>query len=178
MTLVDAFQQALAAEHRAVYLYEYAGGRASAYVGKGLAARCFTEWRHHQQLRSWLESQIARLGATPVAAELTYPAPDVTSARQVREVAQDAEQGCLVAWLAVVPVADPSSAHRDTALTNVSGAGVRAVSFGAEPQGLPGLRAAAEASPTPTSTPTTTPTRTVTVTPDVTPEVTGGSSSS
>ncbi len=155
MSLVGALQQALAAEHRAVYLLEYAGGRAAAYVGKGLTKRLYTLWRDHQELRGWLEAAIADLGAQPVAAELTYSAPDVTTARQARSVARDAEHRCLIDWLAVVAEADPASEIRTKAMSVYTATALRELSFGAGPQALPGLRAASTApgtvSPSPSS---------------------------
>ena len=139
MTVVEALQRALAAEHQAVYLYEYAGGRAASYAGKGLAKRLYGAWSDHQELRTWLETTVSGLGAHPVAAELVYPTPNVTTVQKAKSVAKRAERDCLIAWLEVVAAADPGSEIRSHALTCYSQAGLRGVSFGARPQALPGL---------------------------------------
>lgn len=98
---IQALQAALAAEHAAVYGYGVAGAMLSG-AGQALA---LTDWKVHQEARDILQAMIAKLGATPVAADAAYELPfTVHDARSARLLAAALEEGVTQAYLGLVAV--------------------------------------------------------------------------
>jgi hypothetical protein len=96
---VQALQAALAAEHAAVYGYGVAGAMLSG-ADQALALR---DWKAHQEARDILQAMIAKLGATPVAADAAYELPfTVHEARSARLLAAALEEGVTQAYLGLV----------------------------------------------------------------------------
>jgi hypothetical protein len=101
---IAALQNALAAEHAAVYGYGVAGALLS---GADLA-NAKADWNAHQLARDNLEAMLTRRGATPVAASPAYRLPfAVGSAAAARRLAAVIEDGVTRSYLAMVAVSDP-----------------------------------------------------------------------
>ncbi|WP_328451545.1 MULTISPECIES: ferritin-like domain-containing protein [unclassified Amycolatopsis] len=109
---VDPLQQALAAEHAAVWVYGLVGAFLPADFGeaeKGGVAE-------HALRRDLLQTMLAGAGATPVAPEPAYnPKKPVTDTASAALVVATAEADCASAWLAVVNHTDDAGL-RTTAL--------------------------------------------------------------
>ncbi|WP_410619850.1 ferritin-like domain-containing protein [Amycolatopsis sp. cmx-8-4] len=109
---VDPLQQALAAEHAAVWVYGLVGAFLPADFGeaeKGGVAE-------HALRRDLLQTMLAGAGATPVAPEAAYnPKKPVTDTASAALVVATAEADCASAWLAVVNHTDDAGL-RKTAL--------------------------------------------------------------
>jgi hypothetical protein len=102
---IAALQNALAAEHAAVYGYGVAGALLS---GADLV-HAKSDWNAHQLARDNLEAMLTRLGATPVAASAAYRLPfSVGSAAAARRLAAALKQGVTSAYLAMVAVSNPN----------------------------------------------------------------------
>lgn len=102
---IPALQAALAAEHAAVYGYGIVGAM---LAGAGRAA-ALNDWKLHQDARDTLQAMVAKLGATPVAADVAYGLPfAVRDARDARRLAATLEDGVTQAYLGLVAVADPT----------------------------------------------------------------------
>lgn len=100
---ITALQNALAAEHAAVYGYGVVG----AMLSGADQATARTDWIAHQEARDTLEAMLGKLGATPVAASPAYRLPfPVTDAATARKLAVFLEDGVTRAYLAVVAVPD------------------------------------------------------------------------
>jgi hypothetical protein len=100
---IAALQNALAAEHAAVYGYGVAGSLLS---GADLV-HAKSYWNAHQLARDNLEAMLARLGATPVAASAAYDLPfAVSTAAAARRLAAHLENGVTSAYLAMVAVSN------------------------------------------------------------------------
>ena len=99
MSGLRALQEALAAEHAAVYGYGVAG----AHLSGGRQAMARQLWLAHMQARDTLTAMIRASGGTPVATqafyELPFPVHDAASALQL---AAHLEDGVTAAYLAVV----------------------------------------------------------------------------
>jgi hypothetical protein len=102
---VAALQNALAAEHAAVYGYGVVG---SMLAGTAQAdARA--DWTAHRVARDTLITMLTNLGATPVAASPAYRLPfAVTNAQSAEQLAVALEDGVTRAYLGVVAVNDPT----------------------------------------------------------------------
>jgi hypothetical protein len=122
---VDALQQALSAEHAAVWVY----GLVSAFlpdsfgdaIDKGMAA--------HRARRDATERLLAAAAVTPDAAEPAYVTPKpVTSQTSAIAVLVVAETDATVAWRAVLDRADDPGV-RQAALESLTEAAVRATTW-------------------------------------------------
>lgn len=93
--IVAAWQNALAAEHRAFFAYALLGPRLPADQQQ-LARACYAG---HRALRDATQAAIAATGRTPVAPHADYPdLYPVTTSGQARAVAIRVEQACADAW--------------------------------------------------------------------------------
>ena len=102
---IAALQNALAAEHTAVYGYGVAGAQLS---GADLA-NAKADWNAHRLARDNLTAMLTGLGATPVAASPAYRLPlAVGSAAAARRLAAALEEGVTSAYLAMVAVSNPN----------------------------------------------------------------------
>lgn len=103
LNAVSALQDALAAEHAAVYGYGVAG----AMLAGAQRSEARADWHAHLLARDTLEVMISGLGATPVAASPAYRLPfPVTGANSARRLAAVLEEGVTRAYLVVVAVSD------------------------------------------------------------------------
>jgi hypothetical protein len=102
---IAALQNALAAEHAAVYGYGVAGAQLR---GADLA-NAKADWNAHQLARDNLEAMLTRLGATPVASSAAYDLPFAVSTQAAaRRLAAELENGVTRAYLAMVAVSNPN----------------------------------------------------------------------
>lgn len=93
--LVDAWQDALAAEHQAVFGYALLGPKLS---GAGLQ-RAVSCSNAHEALRDVTSSALAAAGHIPVAARPDYPALyPVAGPAAARRLAVRLEDDCAAAW--------------------------------------------------------------------------------
>jgi hypothetical protein len=93
--LVDAWQAALAAEHRAVFGYGVLGPRLDA-AGAALAR---TDQAAHETLRDGATAAMGRRGIAPQAPAADYPdLGPITTPTQARTVALGLETGTAAAW--------------------------------------------------------------------------------
>ena len=102
---ITALQDALAAEHAAVYGYGVVG----AMLTGAARAEARADWLAHQMARDNLEAMLTELGATPVAASPAYRLPfAVTGAASAKRLAAALENGVTGAYLGLVAVNDPA----------------------------------------------------------------------
>ncbi|MCP2169621.1 ferritin-like domain-containing protein [Goodfellowiella coeruleoviolacea] len=119
---VDGLQQALAAEHAAVWSY----GLAAAFLGSASQAAAAEGSSVHQGRAEANERWIKGAGATPRAAEPAYVPPEqVTNATTAAAMLATVESDVCVAWRGVLERTD-DAALRGIALAALTDAAVRA----------------------------------------------------
>ncbi|GLW62723.1 hypothetical protein Arub01_09670 [Actinomadura rubrobrunea] len=119
---VDALQEALKAEHAAVYGYGVVGARLRGSLRRSAAML----WDAHRLQRDRLAAQISRRGARPVAAAAAYRLPvRVTSARTAAQLAAALEDGVLTAYAGLAGA--PEAALRTFAARAMQEAAARSV---------------------------------------------------
>ena len=137
MSPVDALQRALAAEHAALHVYGTLGARTSASATPTLFADITAGYNAHRARRDQLTARVRDHGEEPVAAEPAYelPAP-LDNPAQVTAAALDVERSCTAtyAWL----VGQTSGADRQWAVTALTEAAVRELTFRGSPEIFPG----------------------------------------
>jgi Domain of unknown function (DUF4439) len=102
---IAALQDALAAEHAAVYGYGVVG----AMLTGSQQADARADWTAHQYARDTLISMLTKLGATPVAASPAYSLPfAVTGAQSAVRLAATIENGVTRAYLGLVATSEPT----------------------------------------------------------------------
>jgi hypothetical protein len=102
---IAALQDALAAEHAAVYGYGVLGAMLTGTRQAGARA----DWTAHQVARDTLIAMLAKLGATPVAASPAYKLPfAVTGTKSAARLAATLENGVTRAYLGLVAVSNPT----------------------------------------------------------------------
>ena len=132
--MVPALQAALAAEDAAVFGYGVVGAH---LTGSRLAA-ARQDWTGHQEARDTLALMIARMGATPAAAQAFYQLPfRVRNASSAARLAAYLEDGVTRAYLGLVAVSNPRL-RRFGALA-MHDAAQRAASWRGSTQAFPGL---------------------------------------
>jgi hypothetical protein len=131
---VTALQNALAAEHAAVYGYGVAGAQ---LAGTGQSdARA--DWTAHRVARDNLTTMLSQLGATPVAASPAYRLPfPVTSPQAAARLAATLEEGVTRAYLALVAVSNP--ALRTFAAQAMQTSANRALAWSGTTRAFPGM---------------------------------------
>lgn len=134
--LVKALQEALGAEHAAVYAYGTIGGRLDAQSAP--QRRATKDYRTHLARRDRLTAQIAAAGAEPVAADPVYAMPGpVRSATQAAAVARQIEDRCAVFYARII--ASASGTERTYALGALTECATRSLRWGADSSALPGV---------------------------------------
>lgn len=123
-----AWQQALGAEHAAIFGYGRLGPRLDA-AGRALARAC---QRAHLAQRDATMTELAARGADPVRSLAGYPLPDrVESVAAARRLALNLEEAAATAWrfLLATAAAEPAAAAevRRAAITTLSATAVRAM---------------------------------------------------
>lgn len=135
---VAALQDALAAEHAAVFVYGALGAQTSQSRQPALYAHLTEAYRVHRSRRDDLLATIAASGTDPVAAEPGYQLPDDLGSPAVvsaRALALEEAASSTYAWL----VANTAGEDRAWAVAALLDAAVRALTFGGRPERLPGL---------------------------------------
>ena len=79
MTATDALQDALAAEHAAVYVFGVLGAQTSEVEQSTLFDSLLTAYEQHRSARDALVARIQELGVRPVAAAPAYELPNGVS---------------------------------------------------------------------------------------------------
>jgi rubrerythrin len=98
-TAVAALQNALAAEHAAIWCYAFA----IAFLSGPDATRAREDEGAHRELRNQVEETLTQLGAPPVSAQPAYATPQpVTDAGSAARLAMVAETDALAAWRSVL----------------------------------------------------------------------------
>ncbi|GAA0902144.1 ferritin-like domain-containing protein [Pseudonocardia zijingensis] len=98
-TAVAALQNALAAEHAAIWCYALA----VAFLSGADATRAREDEEAHRELRSQVEETLTQLGAPAVSAQPAYATPGpVTDSESAARVAVVAETDALAAWCSVL----------------------------------------------------------------------------
>ena len=133
---ITALQDALAAEHAAVYGYGVVGAM---LAGTELAdARA--DWTVHQYARDTLVSMLTKLGAIPVAASPAYTLPfAVTNAQSAVRLAVTVENGVTRAYLGLVATSNP--ALRAFAAQAMQASANRAAAWSGTTVAFPGMPA-------------------------------------
>ncbi|MFC9975034.1 DUF4439 domain-containing protein [Spirillospora sp. NPDC127200] len=145
MNTVNALQEALKAEHAAVYGYGALGAR----LRGTLQQHAKQLWDAHRAQRDALTARLTALGARPAPAAAAYRLPvDPVSPRSAADLAAALEDALLTAYVTLAGAADP--ALRTLAAKAMQEAMARAVRWRAatgRPQGpasaFPGLPSAA-----------------------------------
>ncbi len=131
---VTALQNALAAEHAAVYGYGIAGAQLAGTVQSDARA----DWTAHRVARDNLTTMLSKLGATPVAASPAYQLPfPVTSPQSAARLAATLEEGVTRAYLALVAVSNPTL--RTFAAQSMQTAANRALAWSGTTTAFPGM---------------------------------------
>ncbi|MGI5168284.1 ferritin-like domain-containing protein [Spirillospora sp. CA-253888] len=145
MNTVNALQEALKAEHAAVYGYGALGAR----LRGTLQQHAKSLWDAHRAQRDALTARLAALGARPASAAVAYRLPvDPVSPRSAADLAAALEDALVTAYVMLAGASDP--ALRTLAAKAMQEATARAVRWRAatgRPQGpapaFPGLPPAA-----------------------------------
>lgn len=135
---VDALQDALAAEHAAIWVY----GLSGAFMPDALNDRLAEATTAHQVRRDATERMLIDASAQPVPAEPGYLTPEpVTDASSAIRLAITAETDAAAAWRAVVELSPADPDLRAAALDALTEAAVRATRWrataGATPLTVP-----------------------------------------
>ncbi len=129
--LHPAWQQALAAEHQAVFGY----GLLGPHLESADTARAVAASDAHETIRNHTETAMAAAGLTPTAPRADYPAlypvPDAAAARRL---AVRLEDNCAAGWRALFAAASAASGHpagtlRAEAQRQLTAAAVRATQW-------------------------------------------------
>ena len=120
---VGALQDALAAEHAAVWVYGVAG----AFVSGALGSRLEEGVTAHQARRNATERMLIDAGAPPVSPEPGYLTPQpVTDAASAIQLVITAENDAAAAWRSVVERSPADPDLRGAAMEALTAAAVRA----------------------------------------------------
>lgn len=138
VAVASALQQALAAEHAAVYVEAALGGATSQTSSAQLYAALSQGYEAHRTQRDALIARLQQLGQAPVAAQAVYQVPgDLSTPARVRAAALETERRCTAIYAAVV--ADSAGDVRAESLRALNEAALRELQFGGEPEPFPGL---------------------------------------
>jgi hypothetical protein len=133
---IAALQDALAAEHAAVYGYGVVG----AMLAGTEQADARADWTAHQFARDTLITMLNTLGATPVAASPAYRLPfAVTSTKSATRLAVILENGVTQAYLGLVAISNPTL--RAFAARAMQASANRAVAWSGTTVAFPGMPA-------------------------------------
>jgi hypothetical protein len=98
-TAANALQDALAAEHAALWCY----GLVVVYLGPEQGAQARADAEAHRVLRGAVETTLTQIGARPVSAQPAYATPQpVIDAASAAALALVAETDALAAWRSVL----------------------------------------------------------------------------
>ncbi len=135
MTLLDALQATLAAEHVAVYGYGVCGGRLR---GTSQLAAITAAYDTHRSRRATLRELVTAANGSPVPAAAAYDIGDpITTPSQALALAVTVERGAAAAYADLVAAA--SGSLRSSASAWLAESAVRVLGWGAAPTTFPGL---------------------------------------
>lgn len=142
MTPTEALQDALAAEHAAIYVLGAVGARVSEATDGRLWQRVRDTYAVHRDRRDQLRAMVRAAGAEPVPAQVAYELPPAatsaaTSPAELQAAALAVESRCAAVYADAV--GSTSRASRQWALDALEDAAVRMVGLGADPEPFPGL---------------------------------------
>ncbi|ANN16314.1 hypothetical protein SD37_12080 [Amycolatopsis orientalis] len=124
----EAVQQALAAEHAAIWVY----GLVSAYLPAAFTGAVARGSAEHVKRRDVCERMLSGAGQAPAGPEAAYvPPKPVTEANSAMELVATAEADATAAWLGVIHRTD-DAALRTTALNALIGSARRGTAWRAE----------------------------------------------
>lgn len=133
-----AVQQALAAQHAALYTGAVLAARTSASAQPTLRSALSERWTEHRELRDQVEAMLRTAGEAPVAADPGYVMPGGSdSPAQVKQTAALVETRCTEAWSALVGHTEPGEL-RTWAMAQQRESAVRELVFGGNPVAFPG----------------------------------------
>jgi len=130
---ISRLQQALAAEHAAVYGYQVVAAR----VDAALRRRCVRAVDAHRAARDALTATIAAEGTAPIAALRGYVVPDATSPAAVQSFGAAIERRVATVYAEVVASTDGLT--RRVGLDGLRAAAVREATWTGAAPTLPGL---------------------------------------
>ncbi|MGN0065994.1 MAG: DUF4439 domain-containing protein [Nocardioides sp.] len=136
MSVLEALQEALAAEHAAVFTLATVGARTSASTQPVLQALLQEAYRQHRTQRDQLRLLVSDEGGEPVAALAAYEVTAPTSAAEVRRAAIGIETACTQTYASVV--ARTSGDERAWALSALTWSAALLVRLGDAPTAWPG----------------------------------------
>jgi hypothetical protein len=136
MTPLQALQEALAAEHAALYVYGVLGARTSESRQPVLYAQMVSGYRTHRRRRDQLTAMIAGRSAEPVAAEVAYEVPDTANASELNNAALRVERRIVRTFGSLVE--STAGAERRWALVALDQVAVRQVELRGTPEMFPG----------------------------------------
>ncbi len=124
----EAVQQALAAEHAAIWVY----GLVSAYLPAAFTSAVARGTAEHVKRRDVCERMLSAAGQPPTGPEAAYvPPKPVTDANSAMELVATSESDVTAAWLGVIDRTD-DTALRTTALNALIGSARRGTAWRAE----------------------------------------------
>ncbi|QVT79077.1 hypothetical protein ENKNEFLB_01457 [Nocardioides aquaticus] len=137
MTPREALQDALAAEHAAVWVHGLLGAQTSRSADPSLAARLDEAYTAHRDRRDRLTDLLVADDAEPVAALPAYDVPgDLATAAGVAQAALALERGCAAVWATVVE--STAGERRRLAVEVLTETAVRELDFRGTPEMFPG----------------------------------------
>ena len=137
MTPLEALQDALAAEHAAMYCYGVIGARMSAAAHPGLYTTMLDGFRLHRKRRDQLTSMINARGAEPVAAQVDYRMDDpLGNATELNNAALRVERRIARTFGQLIE--STAGAERRWALVALDQTAVRQVELRGTPEMFPG----------------------------------------
>lgn len=132
MSDVDLLNDVLDQEHAAAYAMPVIAARVSRLERRTLLTR-----REHLDRIEAVTRAVEGLDGEPVTAQAAYPVPPVGSASEAADLAVDVERACLTAYVRVVR--EGGEAYRPFATDAMIQIAERLLTWGAEPEALPGL---------------------------------------
>lgn len=134
---VAALQDALAAEHAAIYVTAVLGGRTSWAKSPALQTALGDTYDAHVAAREELARQISASGADPVAPAAAYDLPGgLDTPAGLRAAALRLERECTASYLAAVPHA--AGEYRRLLVGLMAAGAARELAFGGRPTAFPG----------------------------------------
>ena len=139
MTPTDALQDALAAEHAAVYVFGVLGAQTSEVEQSRLFDNLSTAYQQHRSARDALVARIRKLGVRPVAAAPAYELPNgVSTPAQVVRAALVTERRATQTYSTLV--SQTVGDDRSWAVDALDESAVRQLRFGGRPENFPGTQ--------------------------------------
>ncbi|VXB75431.1 ferritin-like domain-containing protein [Nocardioides sp. AX2bis] len=137
MTPREALQDALAAEHAALWVHGLLGAQTSRTTDPALAGLLDEAYAAHRERRDRLTELLVADGAEPVAALAAYDVPgDLGTAAGIERAALDLERGCAAVWATVVE--STVGERRRLAVAVLTETAVRELDFRGTPEMFPG----------------------------------------